>query len=334
MWSFTDEPLSKPNTMANEKQLEILNRGVDAWNEWREQNPDVAPDLVDANLVGRTLIGINLQGADLSGANLRLATLSGANLSQANLTKADASRADLSNADFSGANLSMADLTRADMTESQLGLTTFGSTAMGYVKGLDSVKHNGPSVIGVDTLYFSQGQIPDLFLRRAGVPENFITYIRTSVTNGISYDSCFITHCAEDRVFAERIYDDLQGKNVRCWLAESTIRTGQSPVGMSTRIQDKLLLVLSHNSINSEWVKDEVGAALRKEQEQREKHGTNVGILYPLSIDDAVTESDSPWSAAVQKRQRVLDFRDWKSDSGYRLAFKELLTHLRADLLT
>ena len=101
---------------------------------------------------------------------------------------------------------------------------------------------------------------------------------------------------------------------------------------MSTRIQDKLLLVLSHNSIHSEWVKDQVGAALRKEQEQREKHGTNFGILYPLSIDDAVTESDSPWSAAVQKHQRVLDFRDWKSDSGYRLAFKELLTHLRADL--
>ena len=200
------------------------------------------PDLAAANLVGRALIGINLARADLSGANLRLAGLSRANLSQANLTKAE----------LSGTNLSMADLTRSDMTEARLGLTTFGSTALGYVQGLDSVKHSGPSVIGVDTVYFSQGQISDIFLRRAGVPENFITYIRTSVTNGIIYDSCFITYCSGDRAFAERIYDDLQRENVRCWLSEGSPDAGQDPVEVATRIQDKLLLVLSRDSIREE----------------------------------------------------------------------------------
>ena len=270
----------------------------------------------------------------MSGANLRLASLSGTNLSQTNLTKADLSRTDLSNADLSGANLSMADMTRSDMTEAQLGLTTLGSTAMGYVKGLDSVTHNGPSVIGVDTVYFSQGQIPDLFLRRAGVPEHFITYIRTSVTNGITYDSCFITYGAADREFAQRIYDDLQAENVRCWLSEGRPGGGNDPIKMSTRIQDKLLLVLSRNSINAEWVREEVGAALRKEQEQREKHGTDIGILFPLSIDEAVTESDSPWTAAVERNHQVVDFRDWKTDSRYRLALKDLLTHLRTDFMS
>ncbi len=325
---------STRDDMADEGQLKTLNKGVDAWNSWREQNPEVVPDLAAANLVGRALIGINLARADLSGANLRLAGLSRANLSQANLTKADLSRSDLSNADLSGTNLSMADLTRSDMTEARLGLTTFGSTAMGYVQGLDSVKHSGPSVIGVDTVYFSQGQIPDIFLRRAGVPENFITYIRTSVTNGIIYDSCFITYCSGDRAFAERIYDDLQRENVRCWLSEGSPDAGQDPVEVSTRIQDKLLLVLSRDSIREEWVRDEVGAAFRKEQEQREKHGTDVGILYPLSIDDAVTESDSPWVAAVQRNGHVVDFRDWKTGTRYDLAFSDLLTHLRTGSLS
>jgi uncharacterized protein YjbI with pentapeptide repeats len=310
--------------MADEEQIKILNKGVDAWNTWREENPGITPNLTGANLVGRALIGVDFGGADLSGVNCRLSSLCGANLSQANLTRADLSRADLTNADLSGANLSMADMTRSIMTEAQLGRTTFGSTTMGYVEGLDSVRHSGPSVIGVDTVYFSQGQIPDLFLRRAGVPENFITYIRTSVTKGITY-------CAADREFAERLYDDLQGENVRCWLSEGNPDGGETPVEMSTRIQDKLLLVLSENSINADWARDEVGAALRKEQEQREKHGAHIGILYVLSIDEAMAESSAPWAAAVERDRHVVDFRDWRAATVYRLAFRSLLTHLQTD---
>ena len=317
--------------MADEEQIKILNKGVDAWNAWREGNPGITPNLTGANLVGRALIGIDFGGADLSGVNCRLSSLCGANLSQANLTRADLSKADLTNADLSGANLSMADMTRSIMTEARLGRTTFGSTTMGYVEGLDTVRHSGPSVIGVDTVYLSQGQIPDLFLRRAGVPENFITYIRTSVTKGITYDSCFITYCAADREFAERVYEDLQAQNVRCWLSEGNPDGGETPVEMSTRIQDKLLLVLSQNSIDADWARDEVGAALRKEQEQREKHGTHIGILYVLSIDEAMAESNAPWAAAVLRDRHVVDFRDWGAATAYRLAFRSLLTHLQTD---
>jgi len=39
--------------MANREHLEILKRGVKAWNEWREKNPDVKPDLRGADLKGR-----------------------------------------------------------------------------------------------------------------------------------------------------------------------------------------------------------------------------------------------------------------------------------------
>ena len=37
--------------------------------------------------------------------------------------------------------------------------------------------HNGPSTIGVDTIYRSQGKIPEAFLRGAGLPDEFIAYI-------------------------------------------------------------------------------------------------------------------------------------------------------------
>ena len=33
--------------MANEEQLALLKQGVKQWNEWREQYPDIQPDLSD-----------------------------------------------------------------------------------------------------------------------------------------------------------------------------------------------------------------------------------------------------------------------------------------------
>ena len=61
------------------------------------------------------------------------------------------------------------------------------------MKGLNSVRHTGPSTIGIDTVYRSQGQIPELFLRGCGVPESFITYAKALTGSAIEYYSCFIT---------------------------------------------------------------------------------------------------------------------------------------------
>ena len=35
--------------MAYAEHLEILERGVEEWNKWREENPDIKPDLRNAN---------------------------------------------------------------------------------------------------------------------------------------------------------------------------------------------------------------------------------------------------------------------------------------------
>ncbi|MEE8288739.1 MAG: pentapeptide repeat-containing protein [Nitrosomonadaceae bacterium] len=85
--------------MANEEHLKILKQGVEAWNEWREKNPQITPDL--------------------STANLNKEDLYEADLNKANLNKADLSAADLSAADLSGANFSGAQ----DLTAKQLIFT-------------------------------------------------------------------------------------------------------------------------------------------------------------------------------------------------------------------
>jgi hypothetical protein len=37
--------------MANPEHLEILKQGVEAWNEWREKNPDIEPDLITSQIL-------------------------------------------------------------------------------------------------------------------------------------------------------------------------------------------------------------------------------------------------------------------------------------------
>ncbi len=101
--------------MANRQHLSILKQGTASWNEWRQKNPDIKPDLREA-----ALEGVNLSRADLTSANLREANLTSANLREANLYGASLWEATLNEANLSRANLGFADLTFADLTKANL----------------------------------------------------------------------------------------------------------------------------------------------------------------------------------------------------------------------
>ncbi len=102
------------------EQLDLLGQGVQIWNQWREEHPDIIPNLFEANLDTCNLSGANFSGAYLVGAHLRAA-----NLSEANLSGAYLSRADLWGTDLSNTNLSGADLTGATLIGTNLSRATF-----------------------------------------------------------------------------------------------------------------------------------------------------------------------------------------------------------------
>jgi uncharacterized protein YjbI with pentapeptide repeats len=121
--------------MANDEHVALLKQGVGAWNGWREENPDIDPDLFKADLNGTNLRGSNLSRANLRGAYLRGANLGGrthmewdpkaGNLSRTGLSETDLMGADLSGADLTGADLGGADLrftnlSRADLSDANL----------------------------------------------------------------------------------------------------------------------------------------------------------------------------------------------------------------------
>jgi uncharacterized protein YjbI with pentapeptide repeats len=113
--------------MSNSKHLAILKYNVKDWNQWRNETPDVLPDLSRADLSGgefrREMVTVGrgwidsdrISLSNIAGdhwADLRRADLSGVNLSKANLSWADLSNADLSESDLSEACLVGADLKR------------------------------------------------------------------------------------------------------------------------------------------------------------------------------------------------------------------------------
>src|SRR2546421_4218559 len=238
--------------MANQKHLYILKQGVAAWSEWREANSDVRPDFSKA-----TLARANLSGADLSHAHLN-----GADLSHAYLVGANLSETDLIGADLGFATLRSADLTGAELSGAVVWSTIFADVDLHQVKGLDTVNQDAaPSQISISTVYLSEGDIPEAFLRGAGIPDSFIEYMRSLVGKPIEYFSCFISYSSKDEAFVRRLYNDLQGNNVRCWFAPEDLRWGEKTrhgIDEAIRLHDKLLIVLSKNAIASGWVEHEV----------------------------------------------------------------------------
>jgi uncharacterized protein YjbI with pentapeptide repeats len=301
--------------MANSEHVAMLGKDVSAWNDWRRIHREVSPDLSwemlrRANLVAANLSRVNFRGADLRGAYLR-------------------------GADLTGADLSRAELSGADFDKAQIGFSTFGDNDLGNVKGVETVLHAGPSTIGIDTIYLSQGKIPLAFLRGAGVPENFIEYMPSLTAPGaVQFYSCFISYSSMDQEFADRLHADLQDKGVRCWFAPHDIQAGRKvheQIDEAIRRYERLLLILSRNSINSEWVKTEISKARKREIVENKRvlfpvRLVSFEVLRDLECFDADTGKDS---AKEIREFHIPDFSNWKNHDAYQKAFQKLLYDLR-----
>jgi hypothetical protein len=351
----------------NEEQIGILAQGIDIWNQWRQEHSDIIPDLRGmlvplvtklrmadfsradlrgvpfiaadlseadfryANLTDANLMGANLNNADFRGANLMTADLDHANLTGADLMGANLMGANLREATLRGATLVLTHLnilSQADLTNALLGNTTFSDVDLSEVKGLETIKHLLPSTIGIDTIYKSKGNIPAAFLRGAGVSENFITYMHSLTGEAFKFYSCFICYSSKDTAFVERLYADLQSKEVRCWYASRDMRIGSpilTEIDSAISRHDKLLLILSENSVRSRWVEHEVLAATTKEFQQDRKGR----VLFPIRLDDSVMEIHDSWVNSVRTRH-IGDFTKWKDHDSYQKAFDRLLRDLKA----
>jgi hypothetical protein len=264
-------------------------------------------DLTHAKLNEANLRGADLRGANLMDANLNLTDLGGASLNFANLYAARLNEANLRGANLMAANLNVANLRGADLTQAQLYWTVFADVDLVNVIGLETCIHEGPSTIDHRTLQKS-GPLPLAFLRGVGLPDMLIDYLPSLLNQAIQHYSCFISYSTQDQEFADRLYADLQNKGVRCWFAPHDLRIGKKildAVDAAIRLRDRVLLILSEHSINSDWVEDEVTAGFEEERKRGEE------VLFPIRLDDAVMETQEAWAAKLRARL-IGDFRQWR----------------------
>lgn len=128
--------------MANPEHVTKLEEGVEAWNEWRKQNPDTRPDLVEAQLGDRYISGANFARALLKRTNFKAANLSKADLTGALLLEANLRRVNLSHANLRGANLKLAHLTDAILASADLSRADLTNAFVTMVN-LRNAKLNG-----------------------------------------------------------------------------------------------------------------------------------------------------------------------------------------------
>lgn len=323
--------------MADPEHLTILKRGVQTWNRWREINPEIKPDLIEAdlnhlnlsyanlgvaNLERASLVSSNFSQADLSWANLSQADFSNASLINVNLNSATLSDANLCGAFILWANFAYADLNRALFQGASLGNIVFGDTSLREAVGLDSCHYVEPCIIDHQTLMRS-GPLPLNFLRGCGLPDDLIEYF---LSESAKFYSCFISYSHHDQAFAQRLYVDLQNNGVRCWFAEESLRTGdriRPVIDESIRLHDKLLLVLSQHSLTSQWVEAEVETALERE---RDRGGA---VLFPIRLDDTVMQVRSGWPSLIRNTRNIGDFSGWRARDVYARALDKLLRDLK-----
>ena len=112
-------------------------------------------------------------------------------------------------------------------------------------------------------------------------PDSVIRYLPSLLQTPIQFYSCFVSYSTKDQDFADRLSTDLQNTGVRCWFAKHDIQGGKKiheQIDEAIRNYDRLLLILSDASMNSEWVKTELRKAVPKERREGKR------VLFPIAL--------------------------------------------------
>jgi hypothetical protein len=354
--------------MACQEHVDILKTGRGVWNKWRADYKHLEPDLSGTKiLAGARLTGFNLRDTDFERADFREARIDRTDLSGADLGGADLRHANFFGVSLVGANLAGATLRGAyiaatvfgslhvncpdsvadydggtilagtDFTDAEMSVCSFSDTDFRDAIGLATVKHRSRSSIDTESIYASQGKIPDIFLRGCGVPESFITFHHSLVGQAVQLYSCFISYSHADKRFARRLHDALQGRGIRCWLDDKQLLPGDDiyeHVDRGIRLWDKVLLCCSKESLKpASWVDKEIIATLAKEDELTRRRGQKVRSLIPLNLDGYLfsNEWQSGYRAEIRRRMAA-DFTGWEqSNDKFEQEFERLVQALRAD---
>ncbi len=332
--------------MERHEQIKILKQGALIWNEWRDKNPDVAIDLRAMRLHNLDLSGVKLDDIHLDGSFLIDVNLTGADLSKARLTHVDLSGTNLNKATLFSTNfINVTTFNGCNFEKARMGNTEFANSDLSSAVGLDETFHLGPSHISTTTFARSKGKIPEAFLRSCGLNDWEIEQVKLynpdlnneeinniqykmydlRATQALQISPLFISYSHEDSKFVNKLESQLNGNSIRFWRDIHEMKAGRMETQIDRAINQNrtVLLVLSENSLKSDWVEHEVRAARGLEKDMGRD------VLCPVALDDSWKKSHWPKRVMEQIMEyNILDFSAWEDDVKFEGMFRKLIDGL------
>lgn len=266
---------------ARREHLKKLKEGVEEWNKWREENPQIRPLLYNSDLrektIGKRLNRVNfanavLINADLRGQNFRSASFHEANLGGAKLHGADLTAAVFCRADLYETEMPKAKLIRTNLQGTQLAKTDFSRAR------LDKCKVYGMSAW-------------DLKFDRT-TQKNLLIRYRSQASNRNKQDSIATELEVDDLQVAQFIYMLLNNHNLRTVINAAT---------------SSIVLILGRFSKKRKKVLD----AMR--EELRSMKGSYVPILFDFKPSHKRDLSETIQLLANLSKLVIADLSDAKS---------------------
>jgi hypothetical protein len=138
--------------------------------------------------------------------------------------------------------------------------------------------------------------------------------------------TCFISYSSNDDEFARKLDGDLRRRGVKCWFAPRDLPIGaktRDGIDRAIKTADRMIIILSKNSIRSTWVEKEVETAFEKEA------AIGQTILIPIRLDPSVMEANEAWASDIRRQRNIGDFSKWQDEDAYATSLEALINSLK-----
>ena len=173
-------------------------------------------------------------------------------------------------------------------------------------------------------------QIEALKLNNPNLSQDQITDIiyeadRLRSESPIQLFNLFISYSRDDDPFVTHLENIFRKKDIRFWrdVYDMVVGPIEKQIDKAIRMNETVLLILSKNSVNSDWVEFEVRKA-RELEKDLDRH-----VICPIALDDSWKSSRWPQRLRYQiEEYNILDFSKWRDPAFFEQQFAKLLKGL------
>jgi TIR domain len=151
-----------------------------------------------------------------------------------------------------------------------------------------------------------------------------------TTTSTVNHGRVFISYSSADRPFVQKMEAVLTESGMKCWRDEHELVAGRITKQLKRAIMsnDVVLVVLSKNSLSSDWVEWELASA--RERERTEDRD----VICPIAIDTYWKEwGEDPVLKREVLKYQIVSFENWTTGSIFEESTAKLLKGLKQNYL-